>query len=115
MKLASLAVLFGISLYLSKFFRGYFQGHDAVLFVLGFLPNFGLAFTLPFIYVSNRIRLNKPIVHFVPACGLSFLLMVLNELRDKYQVGRVFDVNDIYASLAGVILAILVYYRLFKP
>jgi hypothetical protein len=105
-----IAITIGTILYLSKFLRPYFQGIDSALFILGSLPNFGLAFALPFIYVSNRLRTNKPIKHFTIACMISLLLMIVNEIRDKYQLGRVFDWNDLFASLFGVMAALVVFH-----
>ncbi len=107
--IASITILIGILLYLSKFLRVYFAGNQAVLFVLGFLPNLGLSMVIPFIYVSNRLRQRKQLKHFTIACVISFLLMVLNEIRDVYQTGRVFDWLDIFASLAGVFVAWQIY------
>lgn len=112
-KIVTGAIIIGIVLYLSKFLRVSFIDNDSALFVLSFLPNFGLAFTLPFIYVSNRVRLNKP-VKIPTACLVTILLMVLNEIRDKYQSGRVFDWNDIYASFAGVIFSFVVFHVALK-
>jgi hypothetical protein len=108
--IATGAIIVGIVLYLSKFLRPYFSDKNTVLFILGFLPNFGLAFAIPFIYVSNRVRLNKPVKHFNISCVVTLILMILNEIRDKYQSGRVYDWYDIYASLAGVIFAFLVFH-----
>jgi len=108
-RLAAYAIVVGIILYLSKFLRDYFVGNNSLLFILGFLPNLGLAFAIPFIYVSNRVRQRKSVRHFGVACIVTLLLMVLNEIRDKYQAGRVFDVLDIYASVTGIILAYLVF------
>lgn len=108
-KIVAFAIIVGIVLYLSKFLREYFAGNYSVLFILGFLPNLGLAFVIPFIYVGNRVRLRKQVKHFNIACGVTLLLMILNEIRDKYQTGRMFDVLDIYASFAGVIFAYLVF------
>jgi len=108
-RLAAFAIVVGIILYLSKFLREYFADNYSVLFILGFLPNLGLAFAIPFIYVSNRVRQRKPVKHFSISCVVTLLLMVLNEIRDQYQTGRVFDMLDIYASLTGVILAYLVF------
>jgi len=108
-RLAAYAIVVGIILYLSKFLRDYFVGNNSLLFILGFLPNLGLAFAIPFIYVSNRVRQRKSVRHFGVACIVTLLLMVLNEIRDKYQAGRVFDVHDIYASVTGIILAYLVF------
>ena len=113
-KIVTGAIIVGIMLYLSKFLRPYFSDNNSVLFILGFLPNFGLAFAIPFIYSSNRIRLNKPIKHFTVSCITTLLLMILNEIRDKYQSGRVFDWYDIYASLAVVIFAFLIFYATLK-
>jgi hypothetical protein len=113
-KIANGAIFFGIMLYLSKFLRPHFSDNNSVLFMLGFLPNFGLAFALPFIYVSNRVRLNKPVKHFTISCTITLSLMILNEIRDKYQSGRVFDWNDIYASFAGVVFAFLVFQVVIK-
>jgi hypothetical protein len=113
-KIGTGAIICGILLYLSKFLRVYFIDNDSILFILGFLPNFGLAFALPFIYVSNRVRLNKPIKHFKISCIATLLLMIFNEIRDKYQSGRVFDWSDIYASFAGVIFAFFVFQVAFK-
>lgn len=104
-KIAALTIISGISLYLSKFLRGYFADNNSVLFILGFLPNFGLALAIPFIYVSNRLRQKKHVNHFILSCVVTFLLMILNEIRDKYQGGRIFDMHDIYASFAGVTIA----------
>jgi hypothetical protein len=106
-RFASFAIIAGIILYLSKFLRGYLVDNPSALFILGFLPNFGLAFAIPFIYVSNRARQRKPVKHFGISCVVTLLLMVLNEIRDQYQTGRVFDLFDIYASIAGVTLAYL--------
>jgi len=109
-KIATGAIIVGIILYLSKFLRPYFSDNNTVLFILGFLPNFGMAFAIPFIYVSNRVRLNKPVMRFTISCIITLILMILNEIRDKYQSQRVFDWNDMYASLAGVICAFLVFH-----
>ena len=108
-KIVAGAIIVGILLYLSKFLRPCFSDNNSVLFILSFLPNLGLAFAMPFIYVSNRVRLNKPVKHFTISCIVTLFLMILNEIRDKYQSGRVFDWNDMYASLAGVIFAFLVF------
>jgi hypothetical protein len=78
------------------------------------LPNLGLAFVIPFIYVSNRVRQDKPVRHFTNSCIVSLLLMILNEIRDQYQSGRVFDMFDIYASLAGVLFAYLLFELILK-
>ena len=107
--IAAFAIIAGMILYLSKFLRGCFIDNSSALFVLGFLPNFGLAFAIPFIYVSNRMRQRKQVKHFNISCVVTLLLMILNEIRDKYQTGRVFDMFDIYASFAGVIFAYLVF------
>ena len=113
-KIVTGAITVGIILYLSKFLRPYFSDSNSILFILSFLPNFGLAFVMPFIYVSNRVRLNKPVKHFTISCIVTLSLMILNELRDKYQSGRVFDWNDIYASFAGVIFSFLVFHVTLK-
>jgi hypothetical protein len=113
-RLAAFAIIAGILLYLSKFLRVYFLDNSSLIFILGFLPNFGLAFSLPFIYVSNRVRLKKPIRHFGISCFVSLSLMVLNEIRDKYQAGRVFDMLDVYASVTGVIVAYVVFVGLAR-
>ena len=110
MTIATVAIIVGIILYLSKFLRPSFSDNNTILFILGFLPNFGLAFAIPFIYVSNRIRLNKPVKHFTISCIVTLILMILNEIRDKYQSERVFDWNDMYASLVGLIFALLVFH-----
>src|SRR3954452_9365274 len=109
-KIIAGAIIIGIILYLSKFLRTYYSGNDSALFILGFLPNFGLAFALPFIYVSNRIRLRMPVKHFNRATIITLLLMILNEIRDKYQPGRVFDWYDMYASFAAVICSSFVFH-----
>jgi hypothetical protein len=113
-KIVTSAIIVGVMLYLSKFLRHYFSDNNSVLFILGFLPNLGLAFAIPFIYFSNRVRLNKPVKHFTISCIVTLLLMILNEVRDKYQSGRVFDWYDIYASFAGVIFAFLVFHVALK-
>lgn len=108
-KIAAIAIVGGTFLYLSKFLRPLFLQNSNILFILGFLPNLGLSFAIPFIYVTNRLRQNKPVKHFHFACIVSFLLMILNEIRDKFQKGRVFDQYDIYASFIGVSLAYIVF------
>ena len=108
------AIIVGIILYLSKFLRLNFRDQNSALFILGFLPNFGLAFAMPFIYVSNRVRLNKPVKHFTISCIVTLLLMILNEIRDQYQSGRVFDWYDIFGSLAGVVFAFLMFHMALK-
>lgn len=113
-KMVATSIVVGMMLYLSKFLRPYFDSNDFALFILGFLPNFGLAFAMPFIYASNRIRLSKPIKHFIISCIGTFLLMILNEIRDKYQPDRVFDWYDIYASFFGVVFSFFVYNKTFK-
>jgi hypothetical protein len=40
--------------------------------------------------------------------------MLLNETRDKYQAGRVFDYWDISASAVGVAFSYLVFTRIFS-
>lgn len=113
-KLFTGAIVLGITLYLSKFLRPSFSDNNSILSVLGFLPNFGLAFAIPFIYASNRLRHNRPVKYFIAACIVTLLLMILNEIRDKYQSGRVFDWYDIYASFAGVALSFLLFHLKFK-
>ncbi len=113
-KIVTGAIIVGIILYLSKFLRPYFSDNNSAILILSFLPNFGLAFSIPFIYVSNRVRLNKPVKHFTISCIVTLLLMILNEIRDKYQSGRVFDWYDIYASFGGVIFAFLVFHVALK-
>jgi len=113
-KIVTGAIIVGIMAYLSKFLRPNFSDNNSILFILSFLPNFGLAFAIPFIYVSNRVRLNKPVKHFTISCIITLSLMILNETRDKYQSGRVFDWYDIYASFVGVIFAFLVFHLALK-
>ena len=113
-KIVTAVIIFGITLYLSKFLRPWFSDNNCVLSILGFLPNIGLALAIPFIYVSNRVRLNKPVNHFKISCLVTFVLMILNEIRDKYQPGRVFDWYDLYASFAGVVFALFVFQVTFK-
>ena len=113
-RLLAVFIVIGITLYLSKFLRPYFKEYNSVLFILGFLPNFGLAFAIPFIYFGNRLRLKKPVKHFTISCIGTLLLMILNEIRDKYQSGRVFDLYDIYASFAGVVFSFLLFHVVLK-
>ena len=108
-RLFTVAITIGNLLYLSKFLRPYFYDNSSALSVLGVLPNFGLAFVIPFIYASNRIRMNKPIKYFTVACVITLLLMILNEISDKYRPDRVFDWYDIYASIAGVTFSFLLF------
>jgi len=107
--IVALTIIVGISFYLSKFLRGYFTDSPSILFLLGFLPNFGLSFAIPFVYVSNRVRVGKEVRHFGFLCVITFLLMSLNEIRDQYQSGRVFDWLDIYASSIAVVTAYLLF------
>jgi len=113
-RIAAFSIILGMTLYLSKFLRDYFSIHHALSFAFGFLPNLGMAFAIPFIYVSNRIRQRKSLKHFGISCLVTLLLMILNEVRDLYQAGRVFDMLDIYASCAGVVLAFIVFQLALK-
>jgi hypothetical protein len=45
---------------------------------------------------------------------MTLVLMILNEIRDMYQAGRTFDMIDIYASLAGVLVAYLLFHVTMK-
>ena len=73
----------GWILYFSRYARTSFKEQEIVLFWLGFIPNFGLSFALPLIYVSNRINTHKPIKYFNLACLITSLIMIFNELVDK--------------------------------
>lgn len=108
--IAEVAVSIGIILYLSKFTRSTIFQNESALFILGFLPNFGMAFAIPFIYVSHQLRKGIHVKYFSMSCALTILLMIFNEIKDKYQAGRTYDVLDIYASVAGVAVA----YALFR-
>ena len=108
-------IVLGWALYLSRYARTGFKEQGTVLFWLGFIPNFGLSFALPLIYVSNRIKSNQPIKHFNLACLITLLIMIFNELVDKIQPSRVFDWFDIYASFVGVVCAYLFYRFIFNP
>ena len=108
-------IVLGWVLYFSRFARTSFKEHEILLFGLGFIPNFGLSFALPLIYVSNRIKSNQPIKHFNLACLITLLIMILNELVDKIQPSRVFDWLDIYASFVGVVCAYVFYRFIFNP
>ena len=69
---------------------------------------------MPFIYIGNRVRLNKPAKHFTVLYIVTFLLMIVNEIRDKYQSERVFDWYDIRALLTGVIFAFILFNMTLK-
>ena len=109
-RLFVVAITIGTLLYLSKFLRPYLYGNGTALSLVGVLPNFGLAFAIPFIYASNRTRINKPIKHFTAACVVTLLLMILNEIGDRYRPDRVFDWYDIYASATGVAFSFLLFH-----
>lgn len=114
--IATAAIGAGMLLYLSKFLRPYFTLQESALFVLGFLPNFGMSLAIPFIYIHHRRRLKKPIQRFAFVCWSVLLLMILNEVRDYYQKNRVFDWMDIFASMLGVFSAYLIFSRMYnKP
>ncbi len=109
-----LSIVTGFFIYYSRYFRSNFKGDETVLYWLGFLPNFGLSFTLPLIYLANRINAKKPIAHFNLACIFTVLVMVANEITDKFQPRRVFDWCDIWASILGVGCALIMYHFYFK-
>ncbi len=109
-----IAITFGWLFYLSRYLRLVFEDNESILFWLGFLPNFGLAFALPFVYLGNRINTKKPVQHFNLACFITFLLMVLNEIIDKFQPKRVFDWLDVAASIVGVFCAFILHHFYFK-
>ncbi len=104
----------GFVLYYSRYLRTDFKGHESILFWLGFLPNFGLAFALPLCYIANRINLHKTVNYFNSACITTLLIMILNEVVDKFQPKRVFDWFDIYASITGVLCTLIFYNLIVK-
>jgi cell division protein FtsW (lipid II flippase) len=109
-----LSIVVGFIIYYSRYFRDNFKGNETVLYWLGFLPNFGLSFALPLIYLANRVNAKKPINHFNLVCIFTVLVMVFNEIIDKYQSNRVFDWCDIWASIVGVGCAFIAYHSLFQ-
>ena len=109
-----LGIVLGFVIYYSRSLRTYFKGNEDILFWLGFLPNFGLAFALPLIYVANRTNRHKAITHFNTVCIVALLILILNEIVDKYQPKRVFDWFDIWASIIGIGCALISYHFYFK-
>jgi hypothetical protein len=114
-KIILICIVIGYIIYLTRLFREDFEGHENVLYWLGFIPNFGMSFALPFIFYTNKNWFSKYFkFNFYKGCLLVFNIMILNEIIDKYQPRRVFDWMDIWASLVGVLCAAFVYYFVLK-
>ena len=109
-----LSIVLGFVIYYSRYLRTDFKDNEIVLFWLGFVPNFGLAFALPLIYVAYRTNRQKVITRFNIVCIVTFLIMVLNEIVDKFQPKRVFDWFDIGASIIGIACAFIFYHFYLK-
>ena len=113
-KLLSFFIILGFLIYFSRGLRADFAGNQNILYWLGFMPNFGLSFAMPLVYVANRINSKNPVSRFNWACLITLLAMILNEIVDKYQPYRVFDWLDILASLVGVVSAYILFHFFLK-
>ena len=102
---------FGLLLFFSWLSRRFVTG-KILLFWLGFLTSFGIAFSLPLMVLMllepwTQTSAQK---HLRQTCFATFLALLLHESFDLIRVGRVFDLLDIAASAAGALGA----YFLFK-
>jgi drug/metabolite transporter (DMT)-like permease len=115
-KIVLICICLGMAIYMMRYFRDDFKGHDSILYWLGFMPNFGMSFAFPFIFSrpKNIFSVLTEKINFYIGCIILFIIMVLHEIVDKYQPRRVFDWMDIWASLVGVLCAAVVYYFVLK-
>ncbi len=113
-KLLSFFIVLGFLIYFSRGLRSDFEDNQNILYWLGFMPNFGLSFAMPLVYLANRINSKNPVSHFNWASFITLLAMILNEIVDKYQPHRVFDLLDILASFVGVISAYILFHFFLK-
>ena len=87
-----------------------------IRWILGVMPNFAAAFSLPFFFSVQKVfwpksvlnRLN-PTLLFAFAVAGTFLLLLLWEAVQYWIWRYPFDPDDILASGAGVLLSFLVY------
>jgi hypothetical protein len=114
-KIKSACIILGMAIYFTRLFREDFKGHETLLYWLGFIPNFGMSFAFPFIFFPKGHMFSHHYkINFYIGCVIVFVIMILNEIVDKYQPRRVFDWMDILASLVGVLCAAFVYYFVLK-
>ena len=84
-----------------------------LLFLLGFIPNFFAALAIFFKILEIQEKKSR-LSNFLPkkALGISiltFLILLSGELVQEFLLGGVFDVLDLFASLAGLVLSIFLY------
>jgi hypothetical protein len=89
---------------------------DTVKWILGVMPNFAAAFSLPFFSVlpkvfwpESRINRMNPTLLFAFAAAGTFLLLLLWEAVQLWIWNIPFDPHDILAGGAGVLLSSLAY------
>lgn len=109
-KIFALPVGLGLLLFFSWLLRAFFA-NKKLLFWLGFLTSFGLAFSVPLIVLMVSEPWEGPHAQkrLRQACLLTFWALAIHECLDRLRKGRVFDILDIVASGVGVVGAYLLY------
>lgn len=102
---------FGLLLFFSWLSRRFVSG-KILLFWLGFLTSFGIAFSLPLLVLVLLEPWTRPFAQkrLQQACLATFLALLVHESFDLIRTGRVFDPLDIAASAAGA-LGTYVWYK----
>jgi hypothetical protein len=110
--------LFGIILILlTHIIRPYLVGStNSSTFIFGILPNFGAAFSLPFVGVGlfsrslkvDSINIFKKI-NFLYIISFCVSGLIVWEYLQKILWNYPIDMNDIFASLVGGIIAFIIY------
>jgi glycopeptide antibiotics resistance protein len=94
---------------------------NSISHFLGYAPNLIAAFSLPFLFLyffiyyinSKKIKLPKPAVansnkHLVYAGAIAMAGLLVWEFIQMYRPNRTFDIEDVTATVAGVLLFWLV-------
>jgi hypothetical protein len=53
-KIKSACIILGTLIYFTRLIREDLQGHETILYWLGFIPNFGMSFAFPFSFFSKK-------------------------------------------------------------
>jgi hypothetical protein len=90
-----------------------------IVLIFGVLPNFGAALSMPFLLMVLAIRFlrlgsGKPMKCFVICLGLTFFGLTAWEVIQNLVWGYPIDLNDIAATLLGMVFAICAYMLFFR-
>jgi hypothetical protein len=76
-KIKSACIILGMLIYFTRLFREDLKGHETILYLLGFIPNFGMSFAFPFMFFSKKhILSNLYKINFYIGCIIVFMIMI---------------------------------------